>query len=882
MDTKENKTPLKMGELLVKEGYLKKEDIQKALSIQRKEQEIQKLPLGQIFVKTGALSESDLEDVLSHPSLRKNIGGLALENGLITETQLESCLRKKDKNQLTGELLIEEGFITHQDLEDLLKIQVQSSKIGELAVKLRLISEKDLNDALRIQKSSRKLGEILCDLGLLNPLDLNNVLTKYNKQLKIGDILLDLGYIDKEKLNIAIRDHQCGTKSLEEILLRKKFITPEELQSAIAKQHNIPFRDMTGFVYNQEEKKTLANIISQKYAEKNLVLPISLKDNELTLAFVKPKDMVHTVYELNAMYGHFKISCIMITEKNFEELFEVFYSKHLGNKSFSDKQGIETHGADIDFMEINLDEEFKKNKSEGSVYGTRDIEAEELVNFILKYGIINGASDVHIEQDRQGVKLRYRLDGILREASIGWLNEKFREKISAIISRIKVMASLDIAEKRLPQDGVFRINYYDKTQGKKFDLDFRVATCRGIIGENVTIRILDPRKANVGLENLNHSPHVLEPFKKLLKSSAGMVLVCGPTGSGKSSTLYAALQYLYSPGIKIITAEDPIEYNFPGIMQAQINSKINLTFSRLLRSFLRLDPDVILVGEMRDEETSKIGFDAAQTGHLLLSTLHTNDSISAISRLLDLDVEYGQIASCLMCVLAQRLVRKICPFCVQEYIPDKEEWEMLFQKYPAHLRFYRGFGCEECNFTGYKGRVLLSEIFVVDNEISQALNKGLNEELIKKMAIESGMKTMLDDGLLKLDKTTLSEIIRMVPHDMLKAFRSRDKAQDEADALIESMLSGGSSGEVFASPDSFTLSNPEVESTVIDLIRNKYETLRVKKGNVSEALDPLLFKEFITASFYKICEKSNCKSVTFNIEGNNGMEKINISATPNL
>ncbi len=881
MDTKENKNPLKIGEILVREGYLKKEDIQKALSIQKAEREIQKLPLGQILVKTGALSESDLEDLLSHPNLRKNIGKLAVESGLITEDQLEFCLKKGNQHKLLGRVLVEEGLISNEDLEKLLKTQIQSSKIGELAVKLKLISEKDIKTALRIQKSSRKLGEILCDLNLINPLDLNHILDKHNKQLKIGDILLELGYIDKEKLNTVLQEHKYGTESLEEILLRKKFITPEELQSAIAKQYNIPFKDMNEFEYNEEEKKAFRNIISQKYAEKNFVLPISLKGKDLTLAFARPKDMVRTIYELKAMYGHFKISCIAIMEKKFEELFEVLYSIHLGNKSLDNNKEIKTNGTDIDFMEINLDEKLNGNDVETPVYGARDIEAEELVNFIIKYGIINGASDIHIEQDRQGVKLRYRLDGILREASIGWLKDKSREKISAITSRIKVMSNLDIAEKRLPQDGVFRINYYDKAKEEKFDLDFRVATCRGIVGENVTIRILDPRKANVGLENLNHSPYVLDPFKRLLKSSAGMVLVCGPTGSGKSSSLYASLKYIYNPGVKIITAEDPIEYNFPGIMQTQVNHKIGLTFSRLLRSFLRLDPDVILVGEIRDGETAKISFDAAQTGHLLLSTLHTNDSISSISRLLDLDVEYGQIASCLMCSLAQRLVRRICPFCIQEYIPDQDEWDILFKKYPSHLRFYKGKGCEECNFTGYKGRVMLSEIFVVDNEIAQALNKGLNEELIKKIAIESGMRTMLDDGLLKLKETTLSEIIRMVPHDMLKAFRSRDQAQNEADALIESMLNGTAPEKILESPEIITLSNPEVEITMIDLLRRKYENLSAQKNNNSEKVDPSLFKEFITSNFYQICEKNSCNKVTFNI-ANDSFGKIQISATPDL
>ncbi|MBW1899730.1 MAG: type II/IV secretion system protein, partial [Deltaproteobacteria bacterium] len=397
----------------------------------------------------------------------------------------------------------------------------------------------------------------------------------------------------------------------------------------------------------------------------------------------------------------------------------------------------------------------------------------EVVNFIIKYGILNNASDIHIEQNRKKPKIRYRIDGVLHTLKLTWLDERINDMIGAIVSRIKVISNLDIAERRLPQDGVFRVNYFDREKKQNFDLDFRVATCPAIIGENITLRILDSRKADVGLENLNHSVHVLEPFKNIMKSSAGMVLVSGPTGSGKTSTLYGALLHIYHPGIKIITAEDPIEYSFPDIMQTQINPKINLTFAKLLRSFLRFDPDIILVGEMRDQETASIGFDAALTGHLLLSTIHTNDAVSAVTRLLDLGIEHNQMASSLMGVLAQRLVRKTCPSCRKKYTPLKEEWILLFDRYPEHLNFYMGEGCSECKFTGYRGRTLISEIFLVDRTISLALNRGESENEIRRLALKGGMKTMLDDGIMKLDQTTLSELIRVVPHEMLKEFKMR-------------------------------------------------------------------------------------------------------------
>ncbi len=716
-------TPLRLGEILVNQGILKKKDIDKALEIQRQERELQKLPLGEILVESGALSRSNLESLLNHPDLKKQIGALAVEKGLLTHEQLVTCLKTKEPNQLIGNKLVQEGLLRPDQIHELLTEQINAPRLGEMAVRLRFIGPKDLETALKIQHETRKLGEILCDLNLLNPLDLTHILEKYEKQIGLSDLLLSLEYITADQLKSIRQEGYKSQEALGKALIAKKILTKEQLQQALAKQHNVPFRNLAGFVYTEKDKKTLSKIISQKYAENHLILPICIEGNTLTVAHFRPKDMMRGVFELRGMYSTFRISCILITQEKFEEFFEILYSKRLsGLSSDGNDQRGEAKSEDIDFMEINLDEKIDEGDADTPCYGVQDIEAEELVNFIVKYGIVNGASDIHLEQDRVGVKLRYRIDGVLREPNIGWLKKKLREKIGAVVSRIKVMSNLDIAERRLPQDGVFRINYFDKAEGKKFDLDFRVASCRASTGENVTIRILDSRKANIGLENLNHSPHVLKPFKSLLKSSAGMILVCGPTGSGKSSTLYAALQYVYNPGLKIITAEDPIEYSFPGIMQTQTLQKIDLTFARLLRSFLRLDPDIILVGETRDEETAKIAFDAAQTGHLLLSTLHANDAVASVSRLLDLNVEYGQIASSLMCSLAQRLVRRICSSCKKEYIPPEEEWSLLFNQYPSHIQFFKGDGCEDCNFTGYKGRTLLSEIFVVDGEISNALN----------------------------------------------------------------------------------------------------------------------------------------------------------------
>jgi len=881
--------PIRIGELLIKKGLLTNEQLDKAIDVQQHERTLQGMPVGRILIEKGILSSDKVDLIINHPQNRGKVGELAIKRGFIDHNQLEECLRKKKPGQLLGQVFIENGFMSGKDLEDILKEQINHRRFGELAIKLGFITDKDLETALRIQRSPRRLGRILCDLGFIDPLDFNKCLTSGKKQKDLGETLVDMGYVSKEDLGVANKACQYDQEALIDVLLAKKLITEEELQIANSQHYNIPFKPFDDFVYTSDEKLALVKIISKKYAETRLIIPISCKGKTLTIGLFRPETMLNTIYEFKEMYRQYNISCVLITKEKYEELFEILYSTHLsGPRMLENGEFDSTETINMDFMSLNIEEDFNEdNKRKHTVYNRRDVETEELVNFIISYGIVNGASDIHLEQSVEGVKLRYRMDGMLKETNIGWLKEKLQEKSALIISRIKILSNLDISEKRMPQDGSFRTEYLDKTKKEKVDLDFRVATCKAAVGENVTIRILDPRKANIGLENLNHSPHVLNLFRQYLKSPAGMVLVCGPTGCGKTSTLYAALKYIDKPDIKIVTAEDPIEFHFPSIMQTQVNAKIGLTFSRLLRSFLRFDPDVILVGEMRDEETAKIGFDAAQTGHLLLSTLHTNDAISAVMRLVDLNVEYGQIASSLMCVLAQRLVRRICPNCIEEYIPEKEEWGILFNSYPSYLKFYRGRGCDSCNHSGFGGRSLISEIFAVTVEIAQALNKGYDESRIWRLALESGMKTMLDDGLMKLDQTTLSEIIRMVPHDMIKKFRSRQHSQQNIDSFIDGIMDGQKQiaeqrKEASSSGSSFVIANPETERAGLDLIMARYEDLMKMRNNGNSAsIDPRVFKEFIVESFYRVYEQQPCRSMTFNIRNNPDSGNVEISVMPN-
>ncbi|MGD9247455.1 MAG: ATPase, T2SS/T4P/T4SS family, partial [Desulfobacteraceae bacterium] len=821
-------------------------------------------PLGELMVKNKMISGPDLDRLLNHPDLRKNLGTLLKEKNLIGEKKLQEALEQKSPHERLGQSLVRRGVITQSQLEALLQQQKNSVRIGELANNLGLIDEADLDKAIRIKSGHRTIGEILCDLKRVTIDDLNYILPKYDKKLKLGDILIKQGLISERQYQKAIQNQHQTRRKLGHCLLDQGAITADQLYMALSRQFNIPYRTLDGFEFDSRQLRMLTGVVGEKYSRKHNILPLCLWDGKFQIGIANPGN-TSSIAGLNRLYPDLKVEPVLIRQKKYRELFATLYGASSPSRT---NNGVE----DIQDMEL-LKLDPREDKLQEEAAQADDMLTEQVVDYIIRLGISKDASDIHIEQDRQGARLRYRTDGVCKEVEIDWLNEKLQEMPSAIISRIKVLSNLDIAERRLPQDGVFRVNYYDSEKDRRYDLDFRVATCPAIVGENVTIRILDSRKVKVELEGLNHSPHVLEPLKKLFKSSAGMVLVCGPTGSGKSSTLYAALRYIYHPGIKIITAEDPIEYSFPGIMQTQVKPKIGLNFVRLLRSFLRSDPDVILVGEIRDDETASISFDAAQTGHLMLSTLHTNDAVSAVSRLLDLDIELGQIASSLIGVLAQRLVRKTCPTCRLKYDPPEEEWRQLFNTYPDHLTFYKGMGCKSCGYTGFKGRTLISELFELNNEIALAMSKGANETQIKRMALDLGMKTMIDDGLLKLDQITLSEIIRVVPIETIKEFASRGSNKAPCEQPPSEVMPPPYSERI-----DIELGSPEKNPSAINSLFERYKIMCQHNGQTPTEAAPDMFRQSIGKTFQQIAGRYGCERVHFEFVSKEG--KIKINATP--
>ncbi|MBI4773490.1 MAG: Flp pilus assembly complex ATPase component TadA [Deltaproteobacteria bacterium] len=763
-----------LGELLVRERLITRTQLEEALAVQEREREQDLYNLGKAILKRNSVPFKEISRIA------KTIG---FEDSLLHRLRDEQRLDQKEYERMRkvkGRTLLDQLVDRRIVSQEELIVRYDLPKAMEEALKKGLISN-EIRAAVGVagNNSARMLGEILVAMGHVNVAALNYVIEKYDKRRRLGDLLVQIGYISQDRFMESLRERGRSPVPIGEYLTQKGMVTDEELLNALAKQFNIPAVDLEELQLEKDDLRTLRNLMTPVYAKQHRVLPAGLQGQQLTIALYDPRVLKE---EVNADYGGYNVRYVLMSNFHFRDLFKHLYDHELEPERVSGKM------VDVEFLDVDLEEKVPDAVLAATYTkeAFQDIKAHELVNRIVKHGVEIGASDIHIEQDYDGVKLRYRVDGVLSSAMDTRLTDSLREHIHAVVSRIKIISNMDIAEKRLPQDGAFRMSYMDKKSTEKVLLDFRVATCRATVAENVVIRILDSRKSGVRLDDLNISPSILSDLRKSLQHPAGMLLVTGPTRSGKTTTLYAALQDIYNPGLKIITAEDPVEYNFPGIMQTQVHPKIGLNFPRLLRSFLRLDPDVILVGEIRDAETAQIAFTAAQTGHLLLSTLHTNDSFSSLVRLKDLGLDYGEIAASLKGVLAQRLVRFVCPYCKEEYQPDEEIWSQVFLQYPKGFRFHRGAGCLWCRFSGYLGRGCVSEMFIVDRKMQALITRGTELDVIREAAVDRGMTAMVQDAVRHLDKTNLAEILRVIPHDMIQTFK--EEQEKKGPEIVEMLL----------------------------------------------------------------------------------------------
>ena len=560
---------------------------------------------------------------------------------------------------------------------------------------------------------------------------------------RIGEMLLAAKLITEDQLKKALEVQQKEGGNLGSNLIRLGYINEEKLTSFLSKQYGIPAINLLDYEIDPSVIKLIPSEVVRKYQ----VIPVMKTGAIVTIAIADPSN-VFAVDDIRFMTGY-NVETVIATESSLKIAINKYY-----NQTDAVQTVIDSFNKDV--FKISVGEEEEEEQVDiGEL--RKDIEKApvvKLVNFILTDAISKGASDVHIEAYEKVFRVRYRIDGILYE--IMQLPMRHR---AALISRLKIMAELDIAERRLPQDGRIKL----KIKGR--DIDLRVSILPTMFGQKIVTRILDKGSFMLDITKLGFESKALKDFQEAISAPYGMILVTGPTGSGKTTTLYTALNSLNSVGVNIITAEDPIEYNFMGINQVQMKEEIGLNFATALRSFLRQDPDIIMVGEIRDYETAEIAVKAALTGHLVLSTLHTNDAPSTINRLLNMGIEPFLVASSTLLIMAQRLVRKICQNCKEEEkIPSQTLTDIGFSKDEAEtIRCYRGRGCEVCNNTGYKGRTAIYEVMPMRDEIKKTILEGASAIEIKRMAVKFGMKTLRMSGLTKIKEgvSSMGEVVRV-------------------------------------------------------------------------------------------------------------------------
>ena len=566
------------------------------------------------------------------------------------------------------------------------------------------------------------------------------------RKKEIEELLIENGLITERQLSRA-QDQAAKTGDpVTKILVGMGFVTDKDVTEMMGLQLNVDFVDLDNMELNPDIVKTIPDNLAKRYN----VIAIDLVDNRIRLAMADPADIL-AIDDIRLVTGY-DIEPVIATESSLKKVI----GTQFGSTDLAEVEDTVKDISAADFGDMEVDDNAEEEVSLDELTKLVD-EAPivRVVNLIISQAINDKSSDIHIEPDAKSVRVRYRVDGVLHEVM-----QPPKHIQAPMVSRIKIMSSLDIAERRIPQDGKIHL----KHDGREYDL--RVSTLPCVHGEKVVMRILDRGSVMIGLGKLGFYPEIQAQLETMVDKPYGMVLVTGPTGSGKSTTLYSILNRLNTVGVNIMTVEDPVEYQIAGINQVQQNNKAGLTFAAALRSFLRQDPDIIMVGEIRDGETATIAVESALTGHLVLSTLHTNDSSGAVTRLIEMGIEPFLCSSSLICVLAQRLARTICPNCKEAYVPPMESIRKfgLAAYTDSEITFYKGRGCDTCKMSGYKGRTGIHELLVMSDRIRSLILQRCSTAEIRQCAIEEGMKTMPDDGLRKvLDGiTTIEECLRVV------------------------------------------------------------------------------------------------------------------------
>ena len=648
-------------------------------------------------------------------------------------------------------------------------VQNNQSRIGLLLVDEGFITPNQLQEALRLQKDDPKnlnnhkyLGQILVEKKYIDAEQLQYIMARHDKKTRLGDILRRYDAISKKNLDLALKEQKETGNRLGEILLKKKLISEETFRQALCTHLNIPYLDLNRLYID----RNLTKIINRDYAARHNIIPVAMTENSITLAMDDPTDN-EVVAELE-MFTRLKVNIVTSSQIAIKNAFTNLYPEEVQRLESSTVE-LNAELGEIDFiMDLEEDDPTEIRKPQ-YVEAHESKRADILVQRLISLAIQQQASDIHLETLDQRMVARFRIDGLLQEFNLGTLQNDINNFHREIISRIKIISKLDIAEKRLSQDGSFRSHII--RAGEKINIDFRVSVIPSYYGENIVIRILDSRRAPSSIEHLGFSPRLTKRLTKLFNKNTGIILVTGPTGSGKSTTLHSGLISAYRPGLKVLTAEDPIEYVNDNFMQCEINEKIGLTFASYIRVFLRHDPEIIMIGEIRDDETAEMAVRAAQTGHLVLSTLHTNDSLGAITRLTGLGVDPSMITSSLIGVISQRLARRICPHCKNNYSPSEDIIKEFFVTPPTDISWVKGKGCNECNHTGFKGRLALAELWEPSQHDILLINKGDSVDDLQVSARQSTI-SMMEEAMEKLrgGETSLEELVRILPYSFIRDY----------------------------------------------------------------------------------------------------------------
>jgi len=580
--------------------------------------------------------------------------------------------------------------------------------------------------------------------------------TAPTQRSRLGEILLANGALSEQQLEHALAQQPNLKLPLGKVLLKLNYITDEIMRQALSAQLNVPYIDLEKVTIDRR----LARLINRSYARRHSVLAIAQVGRMLTIAMDDPTAEA-VIDELTRLTG-FSITVVTSSSRAIQRAFRRLYEDV--------PDTAETIGAEL-VTPVNPQPDADKDASApADEQATR--RADGLFRQVLFRALESRCSDIHLEMLPSGLHVRYRIDGILHQPHFGKTQENLDSNMREIASRVRILAKLDIAERRRPQDGSFQVSA--DRGGSKVTIDLRVSVIPSYSGESVVIRILDQTRAPRSILDLGLSEVVSARLEELLQRPTGIFLVTGPTGSGKSTTLYACLMKLHRPEIRILTAEDPVEYVYDELSQSEVNGAIGNTFAGYLRAFLRHDPEIIMVGEIRDQETAEMAFRAAQTGHLLLSTLHTNSAIAALPRLLDLKIESTLIASSLIGVMSQRLARRLCPSCRQEYTPSPDVLNEFFETAPVHLKFYQSAGCGDCGFSGYKGRMMVADLWVPDDQDAVLITRQAPFDEVRRSAQRTTFSMAQDaHDRLVAGCTTLEELLRVLPYSAVAEHRAR-------------------------------------------------------------------------------------------------------------